>query len=86
MRGINILKKLVAEQPKYVEYISENYRCPISHIQNANSYIPEVEKQAPQTEAIGELNYVFERDIDINSFVKIDDWDHAFISKKMQGL
>ena len=82
MRGINVFKKLVAEQPQYVEYISENYRCPISHIQLANSYISEVEKQEPQIEAIGELNYVFERDIDINSFVNIDDWDHAFISKK----
>ncbi|PFB76767.1 hypothetical protein CN286_19660 [Bacillus anthracis] len=82
LRGINVFKKLVAEQPQNVEYKSENYRCPISHIQLANSYIPEVEKQAPQTEAIGELNYVFERDIDINSFVNIDDWDHAFICKK----
>ncbi|MED1383517.1 hypothetical protein COL41_27785 [Bacillus mycoides] len=82
LRGVNVFKKLVAEHHEHVKYISENYRCPKLHIRLANLYISEAEKQIPQTEASGELNYVFEKDIDINRFAKIEDWDHVFISKK----
>lgn len=82
LRGRNAFKTLIDKYGQSVEYLSENHRCPISHVQLANSYISADEQQLPQKALFGELGYVFESDIEINNFVNTINWDYAFIYKK----
>ncbi|EJR27818.1 UvrD-helicase domain-containing protein [Bacillus cereus] len=82
LRGRNAFKTLIDTNKQHVEYIAENHRCPISHVQLANSYISEEEVQLPQKALFGELGYVFERDTNIIDLVDITNWDYAYIYKK----
>ncbi|MRC29435.1 AAA family ATPase [Bacillus thuringiensis] len=82
LRGRNAFKALIDKYIQHVEYIPENHRCPISHVQLANSYISADEKQRPQKALLGELGYVFESDIEITNFIDTVNWDYAFIYKK----
>ena len=82
LRGRNDFKQLIEKYKHLVEYKTENHRCPISHVNLANLYISEEEKQIPQTSEIGELSYVFESDIVVANFIEDNNWDHVYIYKK----
>ncbi|MGF9975494.1 UvrD-helicase domain-containing protein [Viridibacillus arvi] len=82
LRGKNELRKLIEKYSEYVEYKSENYRCPISHVNFSNRYVIEEEKQAYQTTELGSIEYLFETDIDISEFIKTKNFEHMYIYQK----
>ncbi|WNR43013.1 UvrD-helicase domain-containing protein [Paenibacillus roseipurpureus] len=85
LRGRNALNELVNKYQEHVEYKPENNRCPISHVNLANTYIPIMQRQLPQKADFGTLSYVYESEIvkeEIHDFVKESDWDYVYISKK----
>jgi superfamily I DNA/RNA helicase len=82
LRGRNEFRKLIKKYKDQVEYRIENYRCPILHVKLANHYVSDEEKQEPQTLKNGEINFVFESDIDVASFIKDNNWDCVYIYKK----
>ncbi|MGG1515464.1 UvrD-helicase domain-containing protein [Paenibacillus oryzisoli] len=85
LRGRNALTELVNSYKEHVEYKPENNRCPISHVNLANTFIPIMQRQFPQKADLGTLSYVYESEIgkeEIHDFVKGSDWDYVYISKK----
>lgn len=82
LRGRNEIRKLIDKYTHQVEYKAENHRCPISHVNLANLYVPKEEKQIPKTSQNGELSFIFESDTDVKSFIKDNKCDHVFIYKK----
>ncbi|MGE6631569.1 UvrD-helicase domain-containing protein [Bacillus sp. NPDC077027] len=82
LRGRNELRKLIEKYSHNVEYKKENHRCPISHVNFANSYISPEEKQVCQHEEMGEISHIYENDISIKSYVDEGDWCYSFILKK----
>src|SRR5690606_3943910 len=81
LRGRNVFRELIEEYSEMVEYRHENHRCPKSHVQLANTFVPKEELQQSQVEDNGELNYIFESKIsDIGMF--ISKWDYAYIYSK----
>lgn len=82
LRGRNEFRKLIEKYKEQVEYKTENHRCPTSHVEFANFYIPDEEKQKPQTSKNGEISFVFESEIDVTNFIEDNNWDYVFICKK----
>lgn len=82
LRGRNDFRQLIEKYKEHVEYKTENHRCPISHVNLANVYISEEEKQVPKTFEIGQISYVFESDIDVVKFIKDSKANLVFIYKK----
>lgn len=82
LRGRNDFRKLMEKYKQDVEYKTENHRCPISHVNLANSYIHEEEKQVPQRSENGNIRYIYESDIDVANYIEDNNWDHVYIYKK----
>ncbi|RNB70407.1 UvrD-helicase domain-containing protein [Brevibacillus panacihumi] len=82
LRGRNDFSELIEKFKEHVEYKTENYRCPISHVNLANVYISEEEKQIPKTLEVGQISYVFESDTDVVNFIKDSKLNQVFIYKK----
>jgi superfamily I DNA/RNA helicase len=85
LRGRNAFKELVSNYKEFVEYKAENNRCPVSHVNLANTFVSIMERQLPQKAEIGTLNYIYEsgiRNEDKPDFVSKSGWDYVFISKK----
>ncbi|QAA21584.1 UvrD-helicase domain-containing protein [Sporolactobacillus terrae] len=81
LRGRNAFRDMILNYPRCVEYISENHRCPGSHVILANRYVSTEEKQNVNDKS-GTLNFVYESDVDINQFINGNKWDCAFIHEK----
>jgi len=82
LRGRDAFKGMIISYNERVEYKVENHRCPISHVNLANTFISKEEEQTPQINEIGMLNYVFEKSIAIDNFLGDGKWDYKFILKK----
>ena len=82
LRGRNTFKQMVLTNKQHVEYIIENYRCPILHVNLSNLYISDEEKQIPQKTEDGQIGFIFESTIDVANYIEDDNWDYLFIYKK----
>lgn len=82
LRGRNELRKMIEKYNQYVEYKSENYRCPISHVNFTNKYVIEEERQDCQTTELGNIEYLFEADINTSEFIKNGNFDYMYIYQK----
>ncbi|TQR40175.1 UvrD-helicase domain-containing protein [Paenibacillus popilliae] len=82
LRGRNAFKGLILTCPSKVEYKNLNYRSPVSHVRLSNAYIPTEEHQKSYTAEDGIINYIFESEVDVNTFVDPKYWDQIFIFKK----
>lgn len=81
LRGRNELRKLIEKYPDNIKYIKENHRCPITHVNFANSYISIKEKQECLREEIGEISYIYESDISTKNYINDGNWCYSFITK-----
>jgi hypothetical protein len=82
LRGGNEFRKLIEKYPQNLEYKKENYRCPISHVIFANMYVLKEEKQEYQVKEYGELEYIYEQDIEIKDYIENGNWCHKYIYQK----
>ncbi|MDR6749333.1 superfamily I DNA/RNA helicase [Bacillus pumilus] len=84
LRGRNAFRRIIEEYNQKVEYKVENYRCPISHVNFANNYIPLVERQIPQKLEQGKIEFILESKIKVNEFIQNSSWDYIFIINKTE--
>lgn len=82
LRGRNQFKKLINNYHEMIEYRTENYRCPVSHVKFANQFVCEKEKQVPQKVEMGEIKLIFENDIDIKKYISSSEYDYVYIYRK----
>ncbi|WP_242245358.1 UvrD-helicase domain-containing protein [Bacillus cereus group sp. BfR-BA-01330] len=82
LRGRNELRRLIGEYPQFVEYKKENYRCPISHVNLSNKYVPEEEQQEHRIAHEGYIRHLFENDIDVPKFLEQEAFNHIYIYQK----
>lgn len=82
LRGRNELRQLINSYPQFVEYKRENHRCPISHVKLSNKYVPKEEQQEYQTEEVGSIKYLFEKDINITDLFDNQAFDYIYIYQK----
>ncbi|MEK4974713.1 UvrD-helicase domain-containing protein [Niallia sp. FSL R7-0648] len=82
LRGRNAFKELITCNKEHVTYIPDNHRCPISHVILANHFVTSEEKQTPQSDIFGKLNYAFESSVEVSRFITSSDWDYVFIYNK----
>ncbi|MGY0755315.1 AAA family ATPase [Staphylococcus haemolyticus] len=67
LRGRNVFKKIVDEQ-KDANFININYRCPIEHVTFSNKYV-ENKQQQNSIKIGGNINFIFEDDINLNEYM-----------------
>lgn len=82
LRGRNEFRHLIKSYSRLVEYKRENHRCPISHVKLSNKYVQKEERQEYQTEEVGNINYLFEKDINISNFFDDQAFDYIYIYQK----
>lgn len=82
LRGRNELRMLVEKYDMHVEYKEENYRCPISHVNYVNQYVPKKEAQKHQTTELGVLEYQFESEINLEEFIQSENYCHKYIYQR----
>ncbi|MET4559755.1 superfamily I DNA/RNA helicase [Lysinibacillus parviboronicapiens] len=82
LRGYLEFRRLVEYYPDNVEYKNENRRCPDSHVLLANSYVDDKERQQLSGNGNGQINLVFESNVNLKEFINNPKWDYKFISKK----
>lgn len=84
LRGRNVFRELINDINNLdIIYKKENYRCPSKHIELSNEYVEENQKQIPcEDSKIGEINYIFESEINIIEFLKENQFDLIYINKK----
>jgi hypothetical protein len=82
LRGRNEFRQLINSYPQFVEYKKENHRCPISHVKFSNKYVPKAERQEYQTEEVGNIKYIFEKDINLLTFFDDEKFDYIYIYQK----
>lgn len=73
----NAFSSLVDKNKDCVTFISDNYRCPISHVLLSNRFISE--NQISKSEKNGELLYCLETKIDVADFIKSKKFDLTFV-------
>lgn len=84
LRGRNVFRELINDTNNLdIIYKKENYRCPSTHIELSNKYVEENQKQIPcEDSKVGEINYIFESEINIIEFLKENQFDLVYINKK----
>lgn len=82
LRGRNEFRQLINSYSRLVEYKKENYRCPISHVKLSNKYVLKEESQEYQTEEVGNIDCLFEKDINNINFFGGQTYDYIFIYQK----
>lgn len=82
LRGRFSLNELMEKYNDRVTYKPENYRCPVSHVLFANSYISDEEQQVPMTETLGSLSFSYESQLNIEELLTSKKWEYVYIYKK----
>lgn len=82
LRGRSIFKEIVYTYKHRTEFIANNHRCPILHVNLANQYILEEERQIPQTSELGLVSFEFESQVSKDDFINPNNWDYVYIYKK----
>lgn len=82
LRGRSVFNVLIAEHPDKVQYKEENHRCPHAHVELANSFISSEQCQMAQKDIVGELGFVFEKDLIIDAYIQNQNFDYVYIFKK----
>lgn len=81
LRGHEQLDKLVKEYPDIVVYNNICLRSPQTHLDFSNLFISEYQRQYNEKKATGEINYVFQTDLN-NVKGLCEDYDLAYIYQK----
>ena len=81
LKGYGSLQSLILDYQDTTNYINSCFRCPQNHLELSNSIIPETEWQISEKN-FGEINVVFEKDIDVILYISHQKFDLKYISQQ----
>lgn len=82
LRGYGVFKKMIERFPKKVIFEDINYRSPPRHLELSNLYVAESQIQQADSTVEGEINYIFQKDINVKEFLDLYEFDRVYIRAK----